>query len=123
MKENHRFGINMKKYLAEHEKYLAERLEQDADPQGLLEYHDLKIRWLQHERLVHLIVTALTVPVFLISFLLLIYYPPHILSILFCAMMSLLLIAYIFHYFILENKVQYWYKLYDEIYQTLIKRG
>ena len=74
----------------------------------------LKIKFFQHERLIHLIVTfffALFAIIFLalgmISYVFLI---PFVLLIIF-------VILYIFHYFYLENSVQYMYKLYDKAIQ------
>lgn len=74
----------------------------------------LKIKFFQHERLIHLIVTfffALFAIIFLalgmISYVFLI---PFVLLIIF-------VIFYIFHYFYLENSVQYMYKLYDKAIQ------
>jgi hypothetical protein len=106
----------MIKYCREHEAYLRKQLDAQADPFKLLEYHNRKIGWLQHERLVHLIVTVLTAGVFMCLFGLTLVLRGNILVLVLLAGVMVLLIAYLFHYFRLENTVQHWYRLSDEIY-------
>ena len=80
----------------------------------LIEEHLIKIRFFMHERIVHFLVTMLFAIMFLITFL----YSLNNFSIgimflnilLFC-----LLVPYIFHYYYLENSVQYMYKQYDKL--------
>lgn len=113
-KSNARHGINIKKYCSEHERYLEKRLSDGDDCQELLRLHELKLRWLQHERLVHLIVTLLISLLFLFSIWLFIALGnPYALILI--AVVLVLLGAYIRHYFFLENRVQYWYTMYDRI--------
>ncbi len=72
------------------------------------------IRFFQHERLIHLIVTVLFAILTLGSFatfLLTQFLPIIVLFILFL----LLLVPYIFHYYRLENGVQKLYGLYEEL--------
>jgi uncharacterized membrane protein YjjB (DUF3815 family) len=54
---------------------------------------------------------------FLFGMLMLIKYNLPVMLLL--TIVTILLIAYIFHYFRLENKVQHWYKLSDEIYRKM----
>lgn len=71
-----------------------------------------KIHFFQHERLIHLLVTLF------FAFLTLSFMVLGMLSYLFLIPFGILivfLIFYIFHYFYLENGVQYLYKLYDKI--------
>lgn len=113
-----RYGINMKKYVAAHTAHIERRLSQDDRLDELLRLHERKLLWLQHERLVHLIVTGIISIVFLFSiWLFLVLTQPLVL--LLTAIVIVLLGAYIRHYFFLENTVQRWYVLYDRIYEKL----
>ena len=80
----------------------------------IIEEHLIKIQFYQHERLVHFLVTMLFAIMFLITFL---YSLQNIsLGILLLDLMFFsLLVPYIFHYYNLENSVQYMYKQYDEL--------
>ena len=98
----------MRMYMNEYIKTIEEK---DSFSKDEIEELVLKIKFFQHERLIHLIVTfffALFAIIFLalgmISYVFLI---PFVLLIIF-------VILYIFHYFYLENSVQYMYKLYDK---------
>ena len=72
------------------------------------------IRFYQHERLIHLIVTCLfAILAFSIFITLLFSFTPGLL-LLFAALM-ILLIPYIRHYYFLENTVQKMYDQYDRI--------
>jgi len=90
-------------------------LEKGRSDDGFLAYHLLQIGFLQHERLVHIIVMLFVIfcsLAFLVLFLFL-----HMLS--FFALFILLLIVtifYIFHYFKLENRTIEWYFIYNERY-------
>lgn len=46
-------GVNMIAWCRAHEKYIDERLAAGGDPAALLTWHEKKLAWLQHERLVH----------------------------------------------------------------------
>lgn len=71
-----------------------------------------KIGFFQHERLIHLLVTIFYVLMFLVFLVLItvsyIFIIPSVMLVVF-------VILYIIHYFVLENGVQYLYKLYDEV--------
>lgn len=70
------------------------------------------IRFYQHERLIHLIVTCLfTILTFAVFITLLFSFTPGLL-LLFAALM-VLLVPYIHHYYFLENTIQKMYDLYD----------
>ena len=112
MKRNEKFGINMKKWCEEHEAFLASQEPSDE----LLDLHLAKIHMLQHERLVHLIVTFLVSLVELFVISLVILHPE--LGIWPAAAMlgfAVLLIFYFSHYFFLENTVQKWYRIADDL--------
>lgn len=80
----------------------------------LIEEHLIKIRFFMHERIVHFLVTMLFAIMFLITFL----YSLNNFSIgimLLNILFFCLLVPYIFHYYYLENSVQYMYKQYDKL--------
>ena len=60
MKDN-RFGINMKRFCREHEARVTAAVEAGEATPELLEEHLRMIAWVQHEQLVHLIVTVMVV--------------------------------------------------------------
>lgn len=78
--------------------------------------HLVQISFFQHERLIHLIVTALFA---VIEIILVLYtaaaYSPAILTL--CLLVLVLLIPYVAHYYLLENEVQKLYAQYDIIEQ------
>lgn len=85
-----------------------------VDITKLLEIHLIKIRFFQHERLVHFLVTMLFSIMFLITFLFLLNY--FIIGVIILDIMFLvLLIAYVFYYYYLENNIQYMYKQFDKL--------
>ncbi len=104
----------MREYMKEHinlvDNYIKE--EKYNDLPTFLENHLTKIAFFQHERLIHLLVT-LFYACFTIIFLALtivswIFIPIAII-------VTTFLIFYIYHYFYLENGVQYMYKQYDKL--------
>ncbi len=114
-----RFGINMKHFCREHEEYVLSQ----AASSGLLAMHRDKIRILQHERLVHLIVTVMVVIIELFVTDLVILHPetaPY--SALVMLGLAVLLGFYFFHYFFLENTVQRWYVIADQLREELDKK-
>jgi fatty acid desaturase len=107
--------------MKKHESYVQEVLVKNPDEEKLREllmYHDKQIQWMQHERLVHLIVML-----FVCFFTLLVFgfsvvnvsLPFIILFVIFL----LLSIAYIIHYYRLENCVQKWYLISNQIKKRL----
>lgn len=113
-----RFGINMKRYCREHEA----RVKSLPPSPSLLAEHLQMIERLQHERLVHLIVLAMTVFVELFAVDLVVLHPQTGLAAAgMMAALAVLLLFYFFHYFFLENTVQRWYKIADEMRRRLGK--
>lgn len=116
--KNKNLGIHMKNYCREHEAFITA-----AEPtEELLHYHEKKIAWIQHERLVHLIVTVMVVIAELFVVFLVVLHPelgliPPILML----GLAVLLGFYFYHYFFLENTVQRWYKIYDSMRSALEK--
>ena len=79
-----------------------------------LDYHLIQIKQFQHERLIHLIVTAF-VGIIAILFLLFGLLEENLgLLVAFLGLMCLF-IPYILHYYLLENNVQKMYYQYDKL--------
>ena len=107
----------MIEYMKRHERYVQEMLEKNLQPEALkelLEYHDKQIQWMQHERTIHLIV-MLFVCLFTLLCLGFTVITPSLPCILLCAFLMILTLAYVIHYYRLENGVQRWYDLSDKI--------
>jgi len=103
-------------YLKKHEKFVMEALEGEPDVNWcwLRDYHKTQIEYLQHERLIHLMVTLAFALFFIVTILFTVCFEKLI--ILLVSLLVLILLApYIAHYFKLENGVQRWYVLYDRI--------
>ena len=110
------FGINMKAWCREHETHILSTEPSEA----LLALHRERIAILQHERLVHLIVTVMVVFVELFLVDLTVLHPelgimPPILML----GVAVLLGFYFYHYFFLENTVQRWYHIADQMRDAL----
>ncbi len=104
-------------YMKRHENHVLEVLASNPDAEKLkqlLAYHDKQIQWMQHERLVHLIVML-----FICLFTLLVFgfsviqtsMPSMILFVILLVLSG----AYIAHYYRLENGVQKWYEISNQI--------
>lgn len=79
-----------------------------------LKYFSRWIGYFQHERLIHLMVTCLFAILTILTIFINLFkfsIPSLILFVLF----FILLIPYIGHYYLLENKTQYLYNLYDQM--------
>mgnify|MGYP000855571712 CR=1 FL=1 len=107
----------MNDYMKKHESYVRDILAKNPGPnqiEELLAYHDKQIQWMQHERLVHLIVML-----FICLFTLLIFgfavIKTSVPSIILSVILLVLSIAYIVHYYRLENTVQQWYLISNQI--------
>ncbi len=104
-------------YIARVEKMLSGETEVESW-ERVLEEHLVQISFFQHERLIHLIVTVLfallTVGTILAE-IITSYAPLFILFFL----LLVLLVPYIKHYYLLENKVQQMYEQYDEMLKRI----
>jgi len=90
----------------------------DTNWKKTLENHKEMISKIQHERLIHLLVTMFVGSIMILSsFIVIVTKQPELLIISFPLL--ILFIAYIFHYRFLENTTENWYLLEEEI----IKRG
>ncbi len=89
-----------------------------TDWDALLEEHLVQIRFFQHERLIHLIVTV-TFALVLMLLMNLLYFAASV-DILLVALfifVTIFLLLYVGHYYILETSVQKMYIQYDQILQ------
>ncbi|MBQ8906699.1 MAG: hypothetical protein IJY85_10085 [Ruminococcus sp.] len=99
-------------YLRETDALIESGRLQNAD--AVLRLHLDKIQFMQHERLIHFLVTILFALVFFICLgFFLVTTETMLLPIL--ALVLILLVPYIFHYYFLENSVQKMYVQYDRL--------
>jgi hypothetical protein len=104
-------------YMKRHERYVREMLEKNLSTEALadlLAYHNEQIQWMQHERFVHLI-TMLFVCLFALLVWGFTFVMPSIACFILSALLLILTVAYIIHYYRLENGIQKWYELFDQI--------
>ena len=107
----------MEAYLARHEAFIRGELAaagDGADWAGLARFHRAQIGYLQHERLVHLLVTLFFGLSALLTLLVLVLHPRTLMGVLLLLLLALLA-PYLVHYYRLENGVQRWYHLANEI--------
>ena len=118
-----RFGIDVLRRCGEPETQVRRMLEDGCDRGRLLERHCRKIAWLQHERLIHMLVTMLTAFLFFFAFALVLALRGAPAALLLLGTALVLLCAYLYYYFRLENTVQRWYLLADEIDEKIGEGG
>ena len=107
----------MTEYLTNYLKYVQERLEKCTDSAELDEImaeHLDKIAFMQHERIVHFLVTMLFALI-LTVFIAVLVFTTNIPVLILVTMILVLLMFYIKHYYFLENIVQKMYRVYDGI--------
>jgi fatty acid desaturase len=107
----------MEAYLERHEAFIRGQLAgagDGADWAGLARFHRAQVGYLQHERLVHLLVTLFFGLCTLLTLLFLVLHPLLPVGVLLVLLM-LLLVPYVVHYYKLENGVQRWYRLANAI--------
>jgi len=103
----------LKKYIKEIEEIL-ESGGKKTDWKRVLNNHHKTIGFMQHERLIHLLVTLAFGIKFLIVMVATLFYPNIVLLVI-DGILLVLVVPYVFHYFRLENGVQKLYKLNKEI--------
>ena len=109
----------MHKYLSDYMKQMNRLLEEnksftEADLQRNLD----KIGFMQHERLIHFLVTMLfAIVLFLVLGIFLVTEAAFLMPLL--GLILVLLIPYIFHYYFLENTVQKMYVIYDRMAERI----
>lgn len=101
----------MKQYLYDYIKEIDSQLNNKKTNYDI-ENHLIKIKFFQHERLIHLLVTIFYALIFLI-FMALGFV--HYIFFSIATILLVILLFYIVHYFRLENGVQYLYKQYDNM--------
>lgn len=105
----------MYKYMKEQQKYVKAQLDnKNCDYIWLQEYFKAQIQFLSHERLIHLIVTLFFSLLLIISIIISFIYS-NILLILLDLILLVLVVFYIVHYYRLENGLQSWYEIYNQI--------
>jgi hypothetical protein len=104
----------MKKMVDEYIKFIEEKIGSKKVDKSLIEDLLLKISFFQHERLIHFLVTML-VGIVTVILLVVNLFVENIFILILFFMFICLLIPYLFHYYFLENKVQYLYKIYDQV--------
>ena len=107
----------MQKYLKQHEDFIRRQLASAGDGTDwmrLARCHRTQIEYLQHERLVHLLVTLFFALCVLVVLIVVIVQPQVLTGVLLLLLLALL-VPYIVHYYQLENGVQRWYHLANEI--------
>jgi hypothetical protein len=105
-------------------KHLSEISKKIKDGKGrnwetILRHHRETIKFMQHERLIHLLVTLAFGIKFVVVMIFSLIYPRMILFVV-DGLLLVLLVPYIFHYFKLENGVQKMYWV-DKLIQSKIK--
>ena len=110
----------MKKMINEYIKYVEDKLNSKKIDKCFYDDLLIKISFFQHERLIHFLVTML---VGIITVLLLItsMLVDNVFIVILLLIFICLLIPYLFHYYFLENKVQYLYSLYDSVKDRINK--
>jgi hypothetical protein len=110
----------MIQFILEHEAYIRKLLE-GSDEQNwdkVREYHKVQIMFLQHERLVHMMVT-LFFGFLLVFVLFMALFLELVVFILLFVLLCVLEIFYMVHLYRLETGVQRWYGLYRDIVNRL----
>lgn len=108
-------------FLNKHLSEIDQKLEGDKKEnwESVLKHHRETIKFLQHERLIHLLVTLAFAIKFVVVMMFSLIYPKPLLLVIDVLLLSLL-VPYIFHYFKLENGVQKLYWI-DKLIQKKIK--
>lgn len=107
----------MIEYIKRHERDVLSALKDASTREGLFELlacHEQQIAWMQHERLAHLITMMFVCLFFLLSFGFALY-APTLPALLLTGVLLILSVAYIIHYYRLENGVQRLYGLSNQI--------
>lgn len=112
-------GESMHKYLSDYMKQMNRLLEENRSfTETDLQRHLDKIGFMQHERLIHFLVTMLfAIVLFLVLGAFLMTEAMFLLPLL--GLILVLLVPYIFHYYFLENTVQKMYVIYDRMTERM----
>lgn len=115
--------VFMRKYLTEYILYIENKLKncQADELEDILKEHLDKIAFMQHERLIHFLVTMLFAFMFFTSLGIFMITENISLFILMILILGLI-VPYIRHYYFLENNVQKMYYIYDDILKKMGKK-
>lgn len=102
-------------YLNYYETLITEKSLTTAEAAREQEQLLIQIQFFQHERLIHLIVTALFALLTILSLFVSLLLPKQPVLLALDVLFLVLLIPYIFHYYRLENGVQKLYEYYDKL--------
>jgi Ca2+/Na+ antiporter len=110
-------------YIRKHDRYVSELLEKNPGQEALRElltHHDKQIAWMQHESLAHLMTMLFVCLFFLLAFgfTMIHFVLPYMLL---TALLLILSVAYILHYYRLENSIQRWYVVSNRIRDKLLQ--
>lgn len=108
--------VSMRSYMIDHEAKVVDRIDKKMVDEGFRALHKERILWAAHERMVHLLVMLFSLFV-TISFFILSLINNDVWILLGLFIIIIVAIFYIIHYFFLENTVQRWYLLADEMDQ------
>jgi hypothetical protein len=106
----------MIKYMQKHEESMINSLntEDGCNWNELIAYHKTQIEFIQHERLIHLIIT-IGVAIILSSLFIALMVSFNKGLIIIVLMLIVMEVFYIFHYYKLENGIQRWYEIYHKL--------
>lgn len=107
-------GEVMIKYAREWESHVTDSAAEGLVTEKLMAEHERRICWLQHERHMHLLVMLFTLAINLVLFVM-VYLGDDLLVGILLLILTVLSLFYVKHYYELENTVQRWYKLYDQL--------
>lgn len=110
----------MKKMINEYIEYVEDKLNSKKIDKSFYDDLLIKISFFQHERLIHFLVTML-VGIITVMLLITSMFVDNIFIVILLLIFICLLIPYLFHYYFLENKVQYLYSLYDSVKDRINK--
>ena len=110
----------MKKMINNYINYVEDMILNKKINSSLIDDLLINISFFQHERLIHFLVTMLVSIITIILLVTNIFINNILLFFLFIVFICLL-IPYIFHYYFLENKIQYMYKIYNTIKDKIKK--
>lgn len=106
----------MIKYMQKHEESMMKSLtsEDGCNWNELIVYHKTQIEFIQHERLIHLIIT-IGIAIILAGLFIALMMTFNVGLTIIVLMLIVLEIFYILHYYKLENGVQRWYEIYNKL--------
>ena len=102
----------MREYLDEYKNYIDKKIDNKDISKKDIDNHLIKIKFFQHERLIHLLVTLFYALYLFVSILIFLKIWQFVII---TYIILIILLFYVRHYFFLEINVQYLYKQYDEM--------